>query len=246
MTNTQIGELAEKYEVGSRGPGYISNGDAWDPGGDSYGSYQLATKVGTLQGYLKRIDLKYVSEFKGYFIKSAAFNAKWKEIAARDPEGFKESQFEYVRDISYTACRKYADKLGYKDTLAINSALFSISNQHGRWKRVLDMADISPKESESVQIRKLYAARKVYIQSLSTMTQKLKNSLIASRCEQELVDALKLMNHIAPDSRDDKDTSDTNTKDNGNVSPEASQTPLKNNPLLDTILQGLKDLFGGK
>src|SRR5690348_3680134 len=128
-TNYEIGELAEKYETGGRGPGFISDGDKWDPGGDSYGSYQLATKVGTLQGYLKT-NLPYTKELnQAAPIKSSRFNDLWKEIATKDPVGFKQSQFDYVSSISYSPCRAYANRLGIKNTFALNSALFSISNQ---------------------------------------------------------------------------------------------------------------------
>ncbi|HEY0366030.1 MAG TPA: LysM domain-containing protein, partial [Pyrinomonadaceae bacterium] len=40
-----LGTLSAKYETGGRGPGTVSTG-AGDPGGVSYGSYQMATKMG--------------------------------------------------------------------------------------------------------------------------------------------------------------------------------------------------------
>ena len=180
-----IGNLAEKYEVGNKGPGYISDGNKWDPGGDSYGSYQLATKTGTLTGYLKT-NSPYVAELN----LSKAFNTTWKNIAIRDPKGFKQSQFDYVKTISYDPCRKYADKIGMIDTFAVNSALFSISNQHGGWKKVLNAAGVNKNEKE--QIVSLYEARKNYVMGLKSLSAKLKKNIVEQRCVQEKADCLKL------------------------------------------------------
>src|SRR5262245_1600060 len=44
---TELGNLSAKYETGGRGPGVVSTG-AGDFGGVSYGSYQMATKTGTV------------------------------------------------------------------------------------------------------------------------------------------------------------------------------------------------------
>src|SRR5215211_8493937 len=46
-----LGALSAKYETGGRGPGTVSTG-AGDPGGVSYGSYQMATKMGTVARFI--------------------------------------------------------------------------------------------------------------------------------------------------------------------------------------------------
>ena len=189
--NYEIGELAEKYEVSGRGPGFISNGDSWDPGGDSYGSYQLATKVGTLQAYLKT-SLPFVSELNQFKIKSAPFNAKWKAIAKEHAEEFKQSQFDFVRTISYDPCRRYANDVGISDSLAINSCLFSTSNQSGGWKKILNAAGIQPFDDEATQVNKLYDARATYFKGLK-LSAKLKAAIIEQRTVQERKDCLELM-----------------------------------------------------
>ena len=199
MSDYQIGELAEKYETSNRGPGYISDGDRWDPGGDSYGSYQLATNPGTLIGYL-RSGLPYTDTLKQLTPKSEQFNAEWERLAQLDPEGFKQSQFDYVKTLSYDPCRSYADHIGIADTLAINSALFSISNQHGGWKKILDAAGVEQSDTEEEQINKLYDARERYIESLSILPSTLKDTLVKTRCQQERIDCLKLIGE--PQSHD--------------------------------------------
>lgn len=222
----KIGELAEKYEVGSRGPGFISDGDKWDPGGDSYGSYQLATKVGTLQAYLKT-ELPYVAQLRKYPIKSKAFNSLWKRLAEKDPEGFKQSQFDFVKTLSYEPCRYYATKIGIADTLAINSALFSMSNQHGGWKKILDGASIDSTDSEITQIEKLYESRKSYINSLKTLTKKLKANLVETRCVQEKNDCLRL--------------AVSNDLPSGNT-----KVALKAQNVLESVIEAFKAIFTKK
>lgn len=190
MNDIRIGEVAEKYETSGRGPGYISNGDRWDPGGDSYGSYQLASAVGTLDGYLKS-NLPYTKELRQYTPKTIAFNQLWKKIALNDPEGFKQSQFDFVCTISYIPARVYADKLDWPNTLAINSALFSISNQHGGWKHIFD--NVGHYDNETDLLNTLYKRRAGYILSLNKLSTSIKNNIIKERCENELQDVLKLV-----------------------------------------------------
>jgi hypothetical protein len=189
---TNIGDLAEKYETGGRGPGFISNGDQWDPGGDSYGSYQLASKVGTLQGYMKT-SLPFVAQLRPYRIKSPSFNKMWKAIAAQFPEEFKRSQFEYVLTLSYDPCRKYADSIGITSGMAVDSALFSLSNQSGGWKKILDGANIFQLDAEETQVNKLYDARARYFRSLSSLSPKVKAAVIEQRTVLERADCLKLL-----------------------------------------------------
>ncbi|MEO7404886.1 MAG: hypothetical protein ABIU95_14560, partial [Burkholderiales bacterium] len=45
-----LGKLSAKYESGGRASGTVSSGKG-DPGGVSYGSYQLSSKVGTAQKF---------------------------------------------------------------------------------------------------------------------------------------------------------------------------------------------------
>jgi len=196
MNDVRIGELAEKYETSGRGPGFISDGDKWDPGGDSYGSYQLATTPGTLKGYLNS-NQPYANKLKAFTPKSDVFNSHWKEIAKQDPQGFKQEQFNYVATISYNPARKVADSMNWPDTLAVNSALFSIANQHGGWKKILSKVGIYSDEVNLLS--KLYTARKDYINSLSSLSVKLKQNLVKQRCTNELGDVLKLVDKTGPD-----------------------------------------------
>src|SRR4026209_65745 len=48
-----LGKLSAKYETGGRGPGTVSTG-AGDRGGVSYGSYQMASKMGVPAKFVKQ------------------------------------------------------------------------------------------------------------------------------------------------------------------------------------------------
>src|SRR6478736_3004866 len=78
-----LGKLSEKYESGNRGPGTVSTGKG-DPGGVSYGTYQLASKVGRADAFVKRY---YPDTFKGLKGGTDEFTQRWKELAAKDPKG---------------------------------------------------------------------------------------------------------------------------------------------------------------
>lgn len=128
MTPFKLGSLSAKYEVGPNGgAGSISNA-AGDKGGASYGTYQLASKAGSLNGFLRSSE--YGKEFAGLQPGTSDFNAKWKQLAASDPN-FGEAQHAYMEKANYAPVRAAADKLGVPNTEAINQVLWSTGVQHG-------------------------------------------------------------------------------------------------------------------
>lgn len=188
-----IGEIAVKYETSGRGPGFISDGDKWDPGGTSYGSYQLALTPGTLKGFL-RDGSTFAEKLAPFTPNTRSFNDEWHRLAAGDPEGFKQAQFDYVMKISFLPARRYADRLGWPDNLAINSALFSCANQHGGWRKIMDDANVHKDDSVAVIVNKFYDARARYIESLnSPKMKKIKANLIKNRTIDERKDVLSLV-----------------------------------------------------
>lgn len=192
-----IANLAEKYETGKKDPGFISNGSKWgDPGGDSYGSYQIETKKGTMQAYLKTKD-GFTSELIKYKMNSPEFKDCWKRLAKEDPEGFQQSQFEFLcrKPGGYNDAIAYAKKLGWAaDNFALRSAIFSTSNQSGGWKNgIFNKAGIKPTDNIKTQIHKLYDARAAYFISLSSLPEKVKANIVRARTEDERRDCLALL-----------------------------------------------------
>lgn len=126
-----LGKTSEQFETGGRGVGTVSHGKG-DRGGVSYGSYQLATNTGTLDAYLRQS--KYGKEFTGLKGGTDAFTARWKEIAKRDPEGFKADQHEFIKRSHFNPAASLLRKQGV-DVLgrgpALQDAVWSTAVQFG-------------------------------------------------------------------------------------------------------------------
>lgn len=121
MRRNSLGSLSERHEVPGTGPGTISSGGS-DPGGVSYGSYQLSTKAGTLTAFLAGPEFKPWAEL-------------WLAEAARDPDVFRDAQRAFILRTHYEpAVMKVARSTGFnldKASNAVREAAFSVSVQHG-------------------------------------------------------------------------------------------------------------------
>src|SRR3954468_17267270 len=95
--DAELGKLSEKYESGTRGPGTVSTGKG-DPGGVSYGTSQLASKVGRADAFVKRY---YPDRFKDLKGGTDEFTAKWKELAAKDPKALHANEHAYIKETHY-------------------------------------------------------------------------------------------------------------------------------------------------
>ncbi|CAB5221877.1 Protein Gp5, N-terminal OB-fold domain containing protein [uncultured Caudovirales phage] len=109
----ELGQTSEKYESGGKGPGTINayNGAAGgDLGGASYGTYQLASYLPAVMTNGKArpsaknspvVQFLNNSKFKDKFANlepaTAAFDAKWTEIANTYKTEFKDEQHEYIQ-----------------------------------------------------------------------------------------------------------------------------------------------------
>jgi hypothetical protein len=93
----RLGQTSRKFESGGRGVGTISTGRG-DHGGASYGAYQLSSRTGTLTEYLSQS--RYGAEFNGLRAATSAFDAKWRDLAAREP-GFADEQHDFIRRTHY-------------------------------------------------------------------------------------------------------------------------------------------------
>jgi len=113
----ELGQTSEKYESGGKGPGTINayNGDAGgDLGGASYGTYQLASylpavmSTGKARPSAKNSPViqflnnsKFKDKFAGLEPATAAFDAKWREIATTFKAEFKKEQHDYIQKKYY-------------------------------------------------------------------------------------------------------------------------------------------------
>ncbi|UYB52861.1 peptidoglycan-binding protein [Xanthomonas sp. AM6] len=136
----ELGQTSKHYETGGRGASTVSSGID-DPGGVSYGSYQMTSQVktkegkvivgGTVAAFVK--DSKYADDFAGLKPGSAEFSAKWKELAKTD-DSFAQEQHDYIKRTHYD---KLVDRLQDKGMdlsgrgPAVQDALWSTAVQYG-------------------------------------------------------------------------------------------------------------------
>lgn len=145
----ELGKVSERFESGGRGPGTINDyrGKAsGDYGGASYGKWQIASFRGAngekkvsgatpMDSFLR--GSKYKDEFAGMVPGTPAFDAKWREVAAKDPIGFESEQKEFISDNYYSPALNGARRSGYDLTSrgpAVQDALWSTSVQYGPGK----------------------------------------------------------------------------------------------------------------
>jgi len=126
-----LGKLSEKYESGGRGPGTVSTGKG-DPGGVSYGTYQLASKIGRADQFVQKY---YPDEFKGLKGGTDEFTKKWKELAEKDPKGLHANEHAFIKETHYDPQVKKLErdlKLDVtKRSAALRDAVWSVAVQHG-------------------------------------------------------------------------------------------------------------------
>lgn len=129
-----LGELSAKYETGGRGPGVVSTGSG-DPGGVSYGSYQMASKMGTVQRFVCQPGFPWLTDFQGLTAGTAPFTACWKRIAANETTAFQSAQHAFIKKSHYDLL---AAKILSDDGLDVNTrsralqdVVWSTAVQHG-------------------------------------------------------------------------------------------------------------------
>lgn len=125
-----LGQTSKLFESGKGGAATVSSGKG-DRGGASYGTYQLASKTGTLQDFLKTS--KYGKDFDGLKPGTPEFNAKWKEVAAQDP-AFGQAQHDYIKATHFDPQMAKLKKAGIDLSgrgAAVQDAVWSTSVQFG-------------------------------------------------------------------------------------------------------------------
>jgi conserved domain protein len=131
-----LGDLSAKYESNGK-PGLISNGKG-DPGGKSYGCYQLSSKAGSLQDFCRWVVREY--PWIGITLqKSGNFDQGWKECATVDPREFATAQWAYIKEKYYDVAVRCLSQNGYhidKHSNAMRNVLWSRAVQYGTGRMV--------------------------------------------------------------------------------------------------------------
>lgn len=218
----EVGVLSEKYETGGRGVSTISSGRG-DPGGISYGSWQLSSNAGTLDAYLKSPEAgKYGKQFAGLKINSPEFQKRWKQVAATDPSGFAKSQHDFLLRQNVNPVMSYAASKGIDtSSKTIQNVLWSQAIQHGLKgnKEIIDLAvkKVSPVDIPNL-VEALYDARATYVAKLPGLQAGTKESLIR-RYKAEGSDALAMWSQESKGSKKSNQASVKEAAARGPVSP---------------------------
>lgn len=134
LAKKKLGELSILGETGGKGSSTVSSNSA-DPGGVSYGSYQLASKKGRPREFLQAEGKAWASGFAGIVPGTTGFTEKWREIARRDPEEFQQAQYDFIKRTHYDVnVKKILDQTGVDITRcshALQEVVWSAAVQHG-------------------------------------------------------------------------------------------------------------------
>ncbi len=136
----RLGSLSERFESGGRGAGTVSGGVA-DPGGVSYGVYQLSSRTGTAARFLEAEGEKWVAEFGAAAPGTAAFSRTWRAIAEHEPDEFGRAQHAFIERTHYRPAvdsvrSETGVDLDARDR-AVREVAWSVAVQHGRAAHIL-------------------------------------------------------------------------------------------------------------
>lgn len=174
----RLGSISQRFESGGRGPGTVSGG-AGDPGGVSYGIYQLASKTGSVDSFVSQEGLRWSAEFGGHRPGTAKFSSEWKTIARREPESFCEAQHRFVERTHYRPAVeqvKIAKGLDLDSRhRAVREAVWSVAVQHGGAARILmdavDRADVGADRGDPDYdlklVKAIYEVRTHYVERIA-------------------------------------------------------------------------------
>jgi LysM repeat protein len=201
-----LGALSAKYETGGRGCGTVSTG-AGDYGGVSYGSYQMASKMGVPTKFVTQAGFPWLKDFANLVAGTAPFTAVWKRIAAEQPDEFQKAQHGYIKKTHYDLLvAKILSDNGLDvntRSRALQDVVWSTAVQHGPGTPIVGRActSLSCKTTDAnydeLLIRAIYAERGkrkadgnlAYFSRSSASVQQ----GVANRFKSELQDALKML-----------------------------------------------------
>jgi hypothetical protein len=188
LRQDELGYISARYESGKLGDTAISNTPG-DPGGASYGRFQLSSKTKTLEAFLKVS--KFSKAFVGLKPGTQDFNASWFCVTKENPSVFPTEQWKFIYDTKFVPVKLHALKLGIPNSRAVDELLWSIAVQHGGAKKILDIANKSFMDNPESAIIIIMQARINYVMALNSLSRELKLSL-ANRYKCEQYDLLKL------------------------------------------------------
>jgi hypothetical protein len=200
--NNYLGTLSKKYESGNSGPGTIAR-NAGDIGGASYGTYQIATKTGTMATFIKFLKTSYplmYATLSKFAAGTVQFDAAWIALAKTKKDEFDAAQHEFIKSSHYEpAVNKIKQAIGLdvnQCSLALQNVVWSTAVQHGSGGacNIFKNAGIKSEMKDEEIIRLVYAERgennglKYFGRSSNDIRQS-----VINRFNKELKDALEIL-----------------------------------------------------
>ncbi len=136
----EIGKLSQQFESGKQGISAIGYDRV---GGTSYGKYQIASRVGSMDNFLNFLDTHAPDISKklreagpsNTGSRQGAMPDVWRQIAADEPQRFEALQEKFIYDSHYkpavAALRQRSALDGDEFSPAMQEVLFSTAVQHG-------------------------------------------------------------------------------------------------------------------
>jgi len=209
-TDSTLGKLSEKFEVGKNGPATVSTGQG-DSGGVSYGSYQMTSqpRPGRVGSFVSQPDFAFRDMFLNLTPGSKAFTAAWQQVAATNAAAFQDSQHTFIKRTHFDVL---AAKILREDGLDINArsralreVIWSTAVQHGPENSIVHVAlsTLSSKHGDADFDKNLIIA--IYAErgrknSGGVLVHFSKNSTavqngVMNRFKNEQIDALNMLEH---------------------------------------------------
>jgi hypothetical protein len=180
-----LGKVAAHFESGGKA-GTISTGHG-DLGGKSYGAFQLSSKTGDVDKFLKSSG--YAKQFEGLQVGSAGFDKKWKELS--ESKEFATAQQQHAVNTHYNPQMEKLKKSGLDLSgkgAGVQEAIMSTANQYGANTDVIQKA-LSGKDAGKMSDKDIINAIQDY--KSQTVGQRFKSSSasvqagVQKRVEQE-------------------------------------------------------------
>lgn len=202
----RLGNLSMRYETGyqpgeeARAAAKVSSGRG-DPGGKSYGAYQLASLKGQVTAFLKAEGAPWASELAGLDpTRAGAFEERWKTIAARDRTAFFDAQHAYIERTHYAPVAQHARVNGIDvDTMpkAVRDVLWSMAVQHAGAKKIVSDAimRLAGARDPAGVVNALYDARRAYVRGIDLHPDT--RASLLNRYASERADALRMLESAA-------------------------------------------------
>ena len=157
-----LGFISSDWE--SRGGQQLVSSGKNDPGGISYGRYQLSSNAGTMKKFIDSPEAQPLrEEFIGFIPGSKESVSKYKDIAGRKGDELQRAEHAYLLRTHYLPVADYAKKLGFDvNDRPMQEMLWSMAIQNGQGNSMKILNAVhrdGMRDSSQDRIRRMFSER---------------------------------------------------------------------------------------